>query len=61
MPNHFSLAAKGAIYFVTMATVMSFFTYEDDMLFLQVNICFRARVFHWCLYNINIHEKITRF
>ena len=30
------------------------FTYEDNMLFSRVKICFRAKahlVFHWCLYN----------
>ena len=46
-------AAKGAIYYVTIATVISLC--EDNMLFSRVKMsCFRAKahlVFHWCLYS----------
>ena len=45
---------KGAIYYVTIATII-FFTCEDIMLFSRVKIsCFCTKahlVFHWCLYN----------
>ena len=46
--------AKGAIYYVAIATVI-FFTRGNNMLFSHMKIsCFRAKahlVFHWCLYN----------
>ena len=51
-PKYF-FAAKGAIYYVAIATAGALFTFENNVIFSRVKIsCFRRkahRVLHWCL------------
>ena len=56
-------AAKGAIYYLTITTVI-FSRVKNNMLFSRVKIsCFCAKahlVFHWCLYNKKCYKKDVR-